>query len=52
MRRMVSHRLEMMYRKICNISCTKPPNLNVSWLVSQLSVHNPMKPGVKSSMEM
>ena len=35
------------YRKISNIRHTKSPNLNVSCLVLQLSLHNPMKPGVK-----
>ena len=39
-------------RKISNIRCTKSPNLNVSRLVLQLSLHNPMKPGVKSRMKM
>ena len=40
------------YRKISNIRCTKSPNLNVSLLVLQLSLSNPMKPGVKSRMKM
>ena len=40
------------YRKICNIRRTKSPNLNVSRLVLQLSLPNPMKPGVKSRMKM
>ena len=40
------------YRKISNISRTKSPNLNVSRLVLQLSVPNPMKPDVKSRMKM
>ena len=40
------------YRKIHNISHTKSPNLNVSRLVLQLPLPNPMKPGVKSRMKM
>ena len=40
------------YRKISNIRRTKSPNLNVSRLVLQLSLPNPMKPGVKSRMKM
>ena len=39
------------YRKI-RIRCTKSQNLIVSRLVLQLSLSNPMKPGVKSSMKM
>ena len=40
------------YRKISNIRRTKSQNLNVSQLVLQLSLLNPMKPGVKSRMKM
>ena len=40
------------YRKISNIRRTKSPNLNVSRLFLQLSLPNPMKPGVKSRMKM
>ena len=40
------------YRKISNIRRTISPNLNVSRLVLQLSLPNPMKPGVKSRMKM
>ena len=41
------------YRKISNIRCTKSPNLNVSLLVLQLSLPNPMKlGGVNSRMKM
>ena len=40
------------YRKISNIRHTKSQNLNVSRLVLQLSLPNPMKPGVKSRMKM
>ena len=36
----------MIYRKISNIRRTKSPNLNVSRLTLQLSLPNPMKPGV------
>ena len=39
------------YCKISNISHTKSPNLTVSRLVLQLSMPNPMKPGVKSRMK-
>ena len=35
------------YRQICNISRTKSQNFNVSRLVLQLSLANPLKPGVK-----
>ena len=41
-----------MYRTISNIRRTKSPNLNVSLLVLELSLSNPMKPGVKSRMKM
>ena len=44
--------LELYYRKISNIGRTKSPNLNVSRLVLQLSLPNPIKPGVKSRMKM
>ena len=40
------------YRKISNIRRTKHPNLNVSRLVLQLSLANPLKLGVKSKMKM
>ena len=40
------------YRKTSNIRGTESPNLNVSRLVLQLSLPNPMKPGVKSRMKM
>ena len=35
-----------------NTRCTKSQNLNVSRLVLQLSLPNPLKPGVKSRMKM
>ena len=40
------------YPKISNIRRTQIPNFNVSRLVLQLSLPNPMKPGVKSRMKM
>ena len=40
-----------MYCQTSNIGCTKSPNLNVSRLVLQLSLPNPLKPGVKSGMK-
>ena len=40
------------YRKISNIRRTKSQNLNDSRLVLQLSLSNPLKPGVKSRMKM
>ena len=42
----------IIYRRIFNIRRTKSPNLNVSRLVLQLSLPNPMKPSVKSRMKM
>ena len=35
------------YRKISNKKCTKFQNLNVSHLILQLSLPDPLKPGVK-----
>ena len=40
------------YRKISNIRRIKSQNLNVSRLVLQLPLPNPLKPGVKSRMKM
>ena len=40
------------YRKISNIRRTKSLNFNVSRLVLQLTLPNPMKPGIKSRMKM
>ena len=40
------------YRKVSNIRPTKCQNLNDSHLVLQLSVPNPLKPGVKSRIKM
>ena len=40
------------YRKISNIRRTESPNLNVSHLVLQLFLPNPMKPDVKSIIKM
>ena len=40
------------YRKISNLRCAKSSNLIVSRLILHLFLSNPMKPGVKSRMEM
>ena len=40
------------YRQVSNIRRTESQNLNVSCLVSQLSLCNLLKPGVKSRMKM
>ena len=40
------------YRRISNIRRTESPNLDVSRVVLQLSLPNPIKPGVKSRMKM
>ena len=40
------------YRQVSNIRRTKPQTLNVSCLVLQLSLSNPLKPGIKSRMKM
>ena len=40
------------YRKVCNIRGTKSQNLYVSRLILQLSLPNPLKPGVKLRMKM
>ena len=40
------------YQKTSSISRTKSQNLNASRLVLQLSLPNPLKPGVKSRMKM
>ena len=40
------------YRKTSSISRTKSPNLNVSCIALQLSLPNPLKPGVKLRMKM
>ena len=40
------------YRKISNIRCTKSPKLIIPHLVLQLSLRNPMKPGVRSRIKM
>ena len=44
--------MQNVYREISNIRRTKSPNLTVSHFVLQLSLPNPMKPGVKSRMKM
>ena len=43
---------EWIYRQTSNISFTKSQNWNVSPLNLQLSLPNPLKPGVKSRMKM
>ena len=40
------------YRQTSNMSPTKSQNLNVSRLVLQLSLPNPLNPGIKSRMNM
>ena len=40
------------YHQTSSVSNTKTPNLNVSRLVLQLSLPNPLKPGVKSWVKM
>ena len=40
------------YRQFSNIRRTQSPNINVSRLVLQLSLPNPLKPGVKLRMKM
>ena len=40
------------YSQTSKRSCTKSQHLNVSHLVLQLSLPNPLKPGVKSRMKM
>ena len=40
------------YRKVSNIRRTKSQNLNASRLILQLSLPNPLKPGVKLRMKM
>ena len=44
--------IELTYCKTSSISRTKSQNLNASNLVMQLSLLNPLKPGVKSRMKM
>ena len=39
--------VNIIYRQISNTSRTKPQTLNVSHLVLQLSLSNPLKPGIK-----
>ena len=44
--------LLMIYRKVSNIRRTKCQKLNDSHLVLQLSLLNPLRPGVKLRMKM
>ena len=48
----VSQIFSQKYRKISDISGTKLANINVSHLVLQFSLPNPLKPWVKSRMKM
>ena len=43
---------QISYRQISNIRRTKSQTLNVSCLVLQLSLPNPLKPGIKSRKKM
>ena len=49
---LVSGHLDRIYRQVSNIRGTKFINLNVSCLVLQLSLHNLLKPCVKSRIKM
>ena len=40
------------YRQFSNIRCTQSQNINGSRLILQLSLPNPLKPGVKLRMKM
>ena len=42
----------LVYCKTSNIWCTKSQDLNVSYFALQLSLPNPLKPGVKSRMKL
>ena len=44
--------LNTTYRQTSNITHIKLKKMNLSRLVLQLSLHNPLKPGVKSRMKM
>ena len=44
--------MDLKYRQFSNIRCTNSPNLIVSRLILQLSLCNPLKPGVKLRMKM
>ena len=48
----ITSEIAVSYRQISNIKHTKSQNLNVSHLVLQLSLPNPIKSGVKSRMKM
>ena len=50
--RLMTLHLSWVHCKTSNISHTKSQNLDVSRLVLQLSLSNPLKPGVKSRMKM
>ena len=42
----------IVYHQTSNIRHTISPNFNVSGIILQLSLPNPLKPGVKSRMKM
>ena len=44
--------LQLKYRKISNIRCTKYQNINDSRIILQLSLSNPLNAGVKLRMKM
>ena len=46
------HQLTHRYHQTSHISHTKSLNLNISLLILQMSLSNPLKPGVKSRMKM
>ena len=48
----LNKQLQNNYRQIYNIRRTKSRTLNVSCLVLQLSLPNPLKPGIESRMKM
>ena len=48
----ISYFMPILLCQTSNLSHTKSPNLNMSCLVLQLSLPNPLKPGVKSRMKM
>ena len=44
--------IKIIYHQISNIRCTQSPKINVSPLVLQFSLPNPLKPGVKLRIKM
>ena len=47
-----AHGIDLHYRQFSDIRRTQSQNINVSRLVLQLSLPNPLKPGVKLRMKM